>query len=80
MKRSEAVGQMAGYLSTFSWYSSYNPNELVELSKHIINGAEKIGMIPPVWLEATHPKDSPDGSNIVGNYVNYTWENEDEKN
>lgn len=50
MKRSEAVYQLAGYLSTYHWYEERHPEELVELARVALDGMEKIGMRPPLLL------------------------------
>ncbi len=53
MKRSEAISQLAGYLSTYAWYEEKHPSDLIELATHALTGAEKIGMIPPTVMYHT---------------------------
>lgn len=48
MRKSEAIRQLAGYLSTFHWYEERHPEELLELAKTAVEGMEKIGMTPPL--------------------------------
>ena len=58
MKKSEAIDQLAGYLSTYVWYEKQHPSDLVDLASHAINGIEKIGMLPPVSYK-TVPDNTP---------------------
>jgi len=56
---------MSGYLSTFDWCKTYHSQNLLRLAKHIIDGAESIGMKPP----------DIEPNSLNGNYA---WEPEDE--
>lgn len=49
MKRSEAVSQLAKFLSTYVWYEERDPEELLGLAEDCIKGVEKIGMLPPTY-------------------------------
>lgn len=51
MKRSEAVGQMAGYLSGYHWYAEKHPSELLELAQHVITALEKFDFAPPGYMK-----------------------------
>ncbi len=47
MKRSEAVYQLAGYLSGFPLFQHKHPEELLGLAEHALEGVQKMGMAPP---------------------------------
>lgn len=46
MKRSEAVWQLAGYMSGMEGFTGRHPEELIPLADHAIKGLEAMGLLP----------------------------------
>jgi hypothetical protein len=49
----EEVRQLAGYLSTYTWYEDRHPGELLELAEHCLSGIDNIKYEPVVCTNIT---------------------------
>ena len=77
MKRSEAIYQLAGFLSTKEPFTDRHPEEMINLADEIIGIVMKLGMKPP-GLSLPTQAISPSGDFInVGNITHvHLWEPE----
>lgn len=66
MKKNDAIYQLAGYLSTQKEFTHRHPEELKELAEHVLIGVEKLGMLPPGYIDKS--------VGFVERYLKFKWE------